>query len=328
MKTLLSFFYSHTQVARTCILLLLTFAAISAGCTPAAPPLIKIGLIAPFSGPYREVGYQAIYGARLAITEHNLTLLKPNYHVELIALDDKADTATATEQAEKLISDPNVVGVIGHWLEHTTAATTTIFSGAKVPMLATATVPNEAIHGSRYLFRLYPNNDILLHQLLTTARKHEVEHTCNCGLISGSAMLNSIQHASTGATAVGGPLWSLEDFITLAGATAEGSFFITPAPHPLVSPRASEFADRHVQEYPGQKVGWVSVHAYEATRILLHALQKSTNPTATHLVSSLASTDYPDGLLGPVRFTVNGQWEAPNYHVYKWVDGVRSLVDH
>ena len=33
-------------------------------------------------------------------------------YVELIALDDKADTATATEQAEKLISDPNVVGVI------------------------------------------------------------------------------------------------------------------------------------------------------------------------------------------------------------------------
>lgn len=325
MKTPHSFFLPYTHLRRVA-LLLLSFTAFSAACTTVAPPLVKIGLVAPFSGPYREVGYQALYGARLALSEHNIAPITPNYHVELIAFDDKAHAATATEQAKKLISDPNVVAVIGHWLEHTTVASAPLFSSAQVPMLATATLPNKEIHDKPYLFRLYPNEDVLLNQLRTAALRHSVKYTCNCNITSGSELLNSIKLSAPNATAVGGPIWSLEGFISLAGESAEGSYFITPAPHPLVSPHTSEFLHNYRKAFPGQNIGWVSVHAYEATRILLNALKESQSPTRTHVASSLPLTDYPAGLLGPVHFTHKGEWATPTYHVYKWSSTVRSLT--
>lgn len=328
MKTLLSLYCKYNHFSRL-LVLLLSLTAVSAACTPAAPPLVKIGLIAPFSGRYQEIGYQALYGARLALAEHNLVHLTPHYHVELIAFDDRAHTGTATEQAKKLMSDPKVVAVIGHWLEHTTVATAPLFEIAQIPMLATATVPDETVRNNNYLFRLYPNKDALLHQLHTAARTHFVEYTCNCSLTSGSQMLNYIKRSGTDATAVGGPLWSLKEFISLAGESANGSYFITPAPHPLVSEHTSDFLRDYRKAFPGQNIGWVSVHAYEATRILLATLEKSHGTTTSgHLATSLSLTDSPSSLLGPVRFTQNGEWAAPNYHLYKWNSATRSLTDN
>ena len=325
MKTFLSLFCNYNRLVRLVALIFLLI-AFSTACTPAAPPLVKIGVIAPFSGRYREIGYQALYGARLALAQHNLAHVTPHYHVELIAFDDKAHAATAAEQAKKLLSDPNVVAVIGHWIEHTTVATAPLFEIAQIPLLATAALPDEVVHHNNYLFRLYPNENTLLHQLDTVARNHSVAYTCNCNVISGSDLLKSIKVSTPAATAVGGPLWSLNEFILLANDTADGSYFVTPAPHPLVSPHASQFMRHYRQAFPGQNIGWVSVHAYEATRILLATLKDSRSPTSGDVANLLSLTAFPSTLLGPVRFTHKGEWVEPDYHLYKWDSAIRSLT--
>ena len=72
-------------------------------------PVKRIALLAPFEGRYREVGYQALYAARMAIGETGRT------DIELYAVDDGGSVETAMDRAEALSEDTtiSVVMVMG-----------------------------------------------------------------------------------------------------------------------------------------------------------------------------------------------------------------------
>lgn len=109
-----------------------------AACIAVTRPVVKIGLVAPFEGRYRDVGYEVIYAVRLAVREANAAGGVAGYSVELVALDDAGDPAMAAEQARKLAVDPQIVGALGHWLEPTTLAAAPEYAQAGLPVLATA----------------------------------------------------------------------------------------------------------------------------------------------------------------------------------------------
>jgi len=98
-------------------------------------PVIKIGLVAPFEGAQRELGYDAIYAARLAVREINQAGGIGGYRVALVALDDGGDATLAGETAVSLTIDPAVVAVIGHGLAETTAVAQPIYAEAYLPLL-------------------------------------------------------------------------------------------------------------------------------------------------------------------------------------------------
>jgi branched-chain amino acid transport system substrate-binding protein len=99
-------------------------------------PTVKIGLVAPFEGRYRYVGYDVVYAVRLALREANAAGGVGGYSVELVAYDDGADPAMAVQQARKLAVDPEVVAVIGHFREETTAAAWSTYAEAGLPLVA------------------------------------------------------------------------------------------------------------------------------------------------------------------------------------------------
>ena len=113
----------------TCYLLLLV-------ACQSVMPVVKIGLVGPFEGRQREIGYDVIYSARLAVREINEAGGIGDYRVALVALDDGGDVALAQETAESLMLDPAVVLVIGHWLTATTAVATPIYTQANIPFIA------------------------------------------------------------------------------------------------------------------------------------------------------------------------------------------------
>ena len=41
------------------------------GCQARSPQVVKVGLVAPFEGEQRDLGYDGIYAARLAVREFN-----------------------------------------------------------------------------------------------------------------------------------------------------------------------------------------------------------------------------------------------------------------
>jgi ABC-type branched-subunit amino acid transport system substrate-binding protein len=104
-------------------------------------PVIKIGLVAPFEGRQREIGYDAIYSARLAVREINEAGGIGGYRVTLVALDDGGDVMLAGKTAESLTLDPAVVVVMGHWLTATTAVAAPIYAQANVPFVALSQPP-------------------------------------------------------------------------------------------------------------------------------------------------------------------------------------------
>ncbi len=75
-----------------------------AGCR-ASPSVPRVALIAPFEGRYREVGYDALYAARLALTESG-------QHVNLVALDDGGTLESAIARAKALQGDPLTIVTI------------------------------------------------------------------------------------------------------------------------------------------------------------------------------------------------------------------------
>jgi len=107
------------------------------GCT-VTKPIIKIGLVAPFEGLYRDVGYDALYAVKLALREWNEAGGVEGYMVELVALDDSGDPDQAPGQASELILDPLVMGAIGHFDDQTTLAASPVYQEGGVALIASA----------------------------------------------------------------------------------------------------------------------------------------------------------------------------------------------
>ena len=113
---------SH-QTSRWVFLVLAALAMWLGGCT-SIRPIVKIGLIAPFEGLYRESGYAALEAMRQAIgecTPHGMDVLP-------VALDDSGDPDQARRAAQKLLVDPQVVAVVGPFLLDTITAVSTVMT--------------------------------------------------------------------------------------------------------------------------------------------------------------------------------------------------------
>lgn len=74
------------------------------GCAPRTEPITRIALLAPFEGADRDIGYEALYAARLAVTEAD------DIWLDLLPIDDGADQGMA--RARALAADPLVKVVL------------------------------------------------------------------------------------------------------------------------------------------------------------------------------------------------------------------------
>lgn len=115
--------------------------AAPAGCRrPQDTDAVKVGIIAPFEGAGRALGYEVLAGARIAIAPltpaHGGMEDAGGIHgrpVELVALNDEDAPRDAAFQVRKLAVDPAVAGVIGPWSYET--------AGAAVPEFAALALP-------------------------------------------------------------------------------------------------------------------------------------------------------------------------------------------
>ncbi len=95
-------------------LVLLTTALLVCACAPLqlSRPVFKIGLLAPFEGPGRATGYEALYAVKLALREKNTAGGAGGWSVELVALDNDEQLAETGKQAHVLSIDPDVMRML------------------------------------------------------------------------------------------------------------------------------------------------------------------------------------------------------------------------
>ncbi|MBI3286794.1 MAG: branched-chain amino acid ABC transporter substrate-binding protein [Chloroflexi bacterium] len=135
------------------------------------PPMVKIGLVAPFEGLYRAIGYDALFAVRLALRERNQAGGVAGYRVDLVALDDSAEPQQAQEQARELALDPQVMGVIGHLRDETTLAAAPVYHEQGLPLIALG-APSLVLDGNDQttVFRLDADQSHTALSLLDYAR--------------------------------------------------------------------------------------------------------------------------------------------------------------
>jgi branched-chain amino acid transport system substrate-binding protein len=130
----------------------------------AADMLVKIGHVAPVSGPQAHYGRDNENGARLAVDELNAQGVKiggNKVRFELVAEDDAADPKQGTAAAQKLC-DSKVNGVVGHLNSGTTIPAAKVYDGCGLPMVTpSATNPQLTALGYKNVYRLLANDNAL-----------------------------------------------------------------------------------------------------------------------------------------------------------------------
>ena len=133
----------------------------AAAPAPAAPPadalVVKIGHVAPTSGPIAHLGKDNEFGARMAIEDLNAKGLKIGDKVakfELLPEDDAGDPKQGTAVAQKLV-DSKVNGIVGHLNSGTTIPASKLYSDAGIPQISpSATNPKYTRQGLKTTFRV------------------------------------------------------------------------------------------------------------------------------------------------------------------------------
>jgi ABC-type branched-subunit amino acid transport system substrate-binding protein len=101
-------------------------------------PVIKIGLVAPFEGRYRALGYEALYAVKWVVRQRNEAGGVAGHMIELVALNDDNHPDRSAFQARKFDVDAKVMGVIGPFSETTLAAAAPVYRALGLPVISPA----------------------------------------------------------------------------------------------------------------------------------------------------------------------------------------------
>jgi branched-chain amino acid transport system substrate-binding protein len=322
-----SFFISH--------FLLLTSHFFLLTCCQATPPTIKIGLVAPFEGIDRQLGYEALFAVRLAVQARNAQGGIHGYQIELVALNDFNDPTESVSQARALLADPDVMGVIGHFSSASTLAALPIYQAGHLAVVIPWSIdPPADMTGAVSVAATRTETQA---KLATIQTQMGVSHTLTLTRLVDEISLNmenqSLQLDTTPVMA-GEILAALatppphvfgtvdaasQQLIHVAGAAANGFIFPSPGPSAADLPANNLFITDY-QALAGAPPSPRAILAHDATNILLDSLEqvinkenKFTRATVQATIQQITQT----GLSGQITFDKYGHRQAAPVWVYK-----------
>jgi branched-chain amino acid transport system substrate-binding protein len=138
--------------------------ALTSGLALAQDMVVRIGHVAPVSGPQAHYGKDNENGVRMAIevlNSQNITIGGKKARFEIVAEDDAADPKQGTAAAQKLC-DSKVAGVVGHLNSGTTIPASKVYNDCGIPhVTGAATNPNLTKPGYKTTFRIIANDNAL-----------------------------------------------------------------------------------------------------------------------------------------------------------------------
>lgn len=320
MKTL-----AHLIPASLLVLLL------AVGCTGSTPPVVKLGLLAPFEELYRDDGYAALAAVKLAIAQRNAAGGVAGRQVALAALNDNGRPEDARRQAANLAVDRAVLGVVGPLHSATAAAAGPILAADGLPWVTLASLePGQLPAG--FALEAQPADvaglaEAILHgegvadpvvvpadaDLLTVATANQP----SAGLIwlgdapGGARLAGQLRPDDR---LIGGPELGSPVFAGRAGAAAEGVRWLSAAPATAALP--ADFVAAY-QELAGAPPSPQAVLAYDATNLLLDAIARAgaggaalDRQAVLRALAELGAAGW-QGLSGPVVWSNGCQASLP-----------------
>jgi branched-chain amino acid transport system substrate-binding protein len=135
---------------------------------------IKIGAVLSLSGPAAAFGIPEQTAAEVAVDYINDNGGIDGRQLELVVVDDKTDPTEAARAAQSLISDEEVVGIIGASTGSGTLAMAPVAARAGVPVLApngTIGITNPDEDFFPYVFRTSVSDEVTIPALLERAKE-------------------------------------------------------------------------------------------------------------------------------------------------------------
>ncbi len=311
------------------------------GCLPVingAPSTIKIGLIAPFEGLHRPLGYEVLFAAKLAIQERNSGTGLAGYRVELVALNDFEIPERTDLQARALITDPDIVGVVGHLSAKTTLSALPIYQAANIAVSSPWSLPpNVKSDGLVSLAANQHQTDSYLIQFIEEQNLQIVnidqfdrEATLQAEAIkldmdgvAGGEYLQQISADQRPNHIFGQLETGSRQIIQVAGEAANGLIFVSPGPGPDDVVTEDNFVAAY-QGMAGFPPGPRAILAYDATQVLLDAIEQSiketgATPTRVAVSQSIRKIERK-GLSGDIAFDPDGRRIDPPLWIYQIKD--------
>lgn len=125
--------------------------------------VVRIGLIVPLTGDIAAMGQGMNNGATLAIEHANARddVKAKGIRFELAPVDDRADPKEAVNGANKLISDPRIVGVAGHLNSGCSIPASKVYARKSMIMISPAsTNPKLTLQGYKNVFRVCTTDNV------------------------------------------------------------------------------------------------------------------------------------------------------------------------
>ncbi|WP_134699694.1 branched-chain amino acid ABC transporter substrate-binding protein [Ammoniphilus sp. YIM 78166] len=122
--------------------------------------VIKIATQSPLSGENAEMGEDIKLGAELALKDNAEKFKAMGFDLQLLPKDDKADPATGTTNAKALVTDQDVLALVGHLNSGVMAAAGTTYEGAGLPVVSPSnTNPQLSQNGWKTFHRICARDD-------------------------------------------------------------------------------------------------------------------------------------------------------------------------
>ena len=303
---------NHSTPGRRVLAAVLLAALVVTSCVTSPQPVVKVGLIAPFEGLYREDAYAVLAAVKLAIAERNAAGGVAGRRVTLVALNDNDRAADAAARAAELAIDPDVAGVIAPFHRPTARAAASGLAQAGLPYVTLASLdPAEQAGG----LGLEAPSSTLAEQatalLAAGGITRTVVLTNAAALPPAAAGVVWLGDAAGGATLaqqlgpavalIGGPELGSPVFARRVGADAAPVRWLSAAPLAAALPTA--FVDAYTAQ-AGYEPPPLAALAYDAANVLLDALAEAgpgsnihRRAGVAHGLAHIAATGW-DGLSG------------------------------
>ncbi|MBI4598538.1 MAG: branched-chain amino acid ABC transporter substrate-binding protein [Candidatus Omnitrophica bacterium] len=134
---------------------------LAAGCGK-PEPVIKIGFVGPLTGDQAMEGQDMMHGAQLAVEQANARgPILPGYTLRLEALDDQHSPTQTVAAAKRLVSDSDVVVIVGHLNSSCTMPASAVYHQAwMLQICPVSSNPQISRQGFENFFRTCPTDDL------------------------------------------------------------------------------------------------------------------------------------------------------------------------
>ena len=123
------------------------------------PELVKVGFMGPITGANAAEGSAARNAFQLVFDQANTAGTLP-YQVQVVAMDDASKPEAGASAAQKLVADPQVIAISGHWNSPVAEATIPICKSAGVPLLIWGAIRESLTNADNfpYITRICPTD--------------------------------------------------------------------------------------------------------------------------------------------------------------------------